>query len=257
MATAGRPHGQSGGLTPTIHVRRNVSAPASTSLAVQFATSAQSIWTIPSLRQSMPWDNLRVADLNGDGRADIVALTFNSSDRNPKFFATPLLSNGFGNAFTVGAEKLLWQESMVTMADWNADGCSDILQVRAFSSRTARVRSSTRDARRATGNTLYTALPADWNGDSRADLLSCRNATVVRCALDRRSAATRQRVARPPPPFGSTWTPMATDSRSRLPRRQQQRPSALPVAREPVCTVDLAISSSTARRAPEPAYIDR
>ena len=32
---------QSGGLTPTINVRRNVSAPASTSLAVQFATTAQ------------------------------------------------------------------------------------------------------------------------------------------------------------------------------------------------------------------------
>ena len=42
-----------------------------------------------------------------------------------------MLSNGFGNAFTVGTEKLLWQESMVTMADWNADGCSDILQVRS------------------------------------------------------------------------------------------------------------------------------
>ena len=118
---------QSGGFTPTIHVRRNVGAPASTSLAVQFATTTQSLWTIPSPRQAIPWDNLRVADLNGDGRADIVALTFNSSERNPKFFATPLLSNGFGNAVTIGTEKLLIQESMVTMADWNADGCSDIL----------------------------------------------------------------------------------------------------------------------------------
>jgi RHS repeat-associated protein len=170
---------QSGGLTPTINVRRNVSAPASTSLAVQFATTAQSIWTIPSARQATPWDNLRVADLNGDGRADIVALTFNSSDRNPKFFATPLLSNGFGNAFTVGTEKLLWQESMVTMADWNADGCSDILQVRSvFVSNCAGafVELAT-GATAATGNSLYTALPADWNGDGRADLLYIDAAT--------------------------------------------------------------------------------
>ena len=170
---------QSGGLTPTINVRRNVSAPASNSLAVQFVTTAQSIWTIPSLRQSMPWDNLRVADLNGDGRADIVALTFNSSERNPKFFATPLLSNGFGNAFTVGSETLLWQESMVTMADWNADGCSDILQVRSvFVSNCAGafVELAT-GATAATGNTLYTALPADWNGDGRADLLYIDAAT--------------------------------------------------------------------------------
>jgi len=171
--------GQTGGFTPTLHVRRNVSVPASTSLAVQFASTAQSVWTIPSLRQATPWDNLRVADLNGDGRADIVALTFNSSDRNPKFFATPLLSNGFGNAFTVGTEKLLWQESMVTMADWNADGCSDILQVRSvFVSNCAGafVELAT-GATAATGNTLYTALPADWNGDGRADLLYIDAAT--------------------------------------------------------------------------------
>jgi RHS repeat-associated protein len=170
---------QSGGLTPTINVRRNVSAPASTSLAVQFATTAQSVWTIPSARQATPWDNLRVADLNGDGRADIVALTFNSSDRNPKFFATPLLSNGFGNPFTVGTETLLWQESMVTMADWNADGCSDILQVSSvFVSNCAGafVELATA-ATAATGNSLYTVLPADWNGDGRADLLYIDAAT--------------------------------------------------------------------------------
>ena len=170
---------QTGGFTPTINVRRNVSSPASTTLAVQFATTAQLVWTIPDLRQATPWDNLRVADLNGDGRADIVALTFNKSVRNPKFFATPLLSNGFGNAFTVGTEKLLSQESMVTMADWNADGCSDILQVQTvFVSNCAGafVELATR-ATAATGNTLYTALPADWNGDGRTDLLYIDAAT--------------------------------------------------------------------------------
>jgi RHS repeat-associated protein len=170
---------QTGGFTPTISVRRNTGLPATTSLAVQFATTAQSVWTIPSLRQATPWDNLRVADLNGDGRADIVALTFNKSERNPKFFATSLLSNGFGNAFTVGTETLLWQESMVTMADWNADGCSDILQVRSvFVSNCAGafVEMST-GATIATGNSLYTALPADWNSDGRADLLYIDAAT--------------------------------------------------------------------------------
>lgn len=170
---------QSGGFTPTINVRRNVSAPAGGALTVQFATTAQSVWTIPSPRQAIPWDNLRVADLNGDGRADITALTFNQSDRNPKFWATPLLSNGFGNAVTVGTEKLLWQESMVTMADWNADGCSDILQVRSvFVSNCAGafVELAT-GATAATGSSLYTALPADWNGDGRADLLYIDAAT--------------------------------------------------------------------------------
>ncbi|MBK7902053.1 MAG: hypothetical protein IPJ97_03195 [Proteobacteria bacterium] len=89
------------------------------------------------------------------------------------------MSNGFGNAFTVGTEKLLVQESMVTMADWNADGCSDILQVqRVFVSNCAGafVELAT-FATAATGNTLYTALPADWNGDGRADLLYIDAAT--------------------------------------------------------------------------------
>ena len=170
---------QTGSLTPTISVRRNVGIPAGTALTVQFAAAAQPVWTVPSPRKSMSWDNLRVADLNGDGRADIVALTFISSERNPKFFATPLLSNGFGKAFTVGTEKQLWQESMVTMADWNADGCSDILQVRSvFVSNCAGafVELST-GATAATGDTLYTALPADWNGDGRADLLYVDAAT--------------------------------------------------------------------------------
>ena len=194
---------QSGGLTPTIHVRRNVSVPAGSSLAVQFAATAQSIWTVPSPRQAMPWDNLRVADLNGDGRADIVALTFNSSDRNPKFWATPLLSNGFGNAFTVGTEKLLIQESMVTMADWNADGCSDILQVQqVFISNCAGafVELATR-ATAATGNSLYTALPADWNGDGRSDLLYIDAATrqwfVVRSTGEGAAAAVSTGISAP------------------------------------------------------------
>lgn len=170
---------QSGGFAPTLSVRRNVSTPAGAALSVSFAPAAQIVWTVPGTRQSMPWDNLRVADLNGDGRADIIALTFNSSARNPRFFATTLLSNGFGNAFTIGTERQIWQESMVTMGDWNADGCSDILQVRSvFLSNCAGafVEIGT-TATPATGSKLYTALPADWNSDGRTDLLYIDAAT--------------------------------------------------------------------------------
>ncbi len=170
---------QVGGFAPTVSIRRNVSTPAGSALSVAFATTAQAVWTAPATRQSMPWDNLRVADLNGDGRADIIALTFNSSARNPRFFATTLLSNGFGNGFTIGTEREIWQESMVTMGDWNADGCSDILQVRSvFVSNCAGgfVEIPT-TATPATGNRLYTALPADWNSDGRTDLLYIDAAT--------------------------------------------------------------------------------
>ena len=137
------------------------------------------VWTIPSPRQATPWDNLRVADLNGDGRADIVALTFstvreirNSSPRRCCRTASATHSPS-------APKSLSLQESMVTMADWNADGCSDILQVRSvFVSNCAGafVGLATR-ATAATGDSLYTVMPADWNGDGRADLLYIDAAT--------------------------------------------------------------------------------
>lgn len=164
---------QSGGFTPSIYVRRNVTNPTNGTLTAQFATTSQLVWTIPSPRQATPWDNLRIADLNGDGRADIVALTYINREKFSKFIATPLLSNGFGMPFTVGTEASLMQESMVGMGDWNADGCSDIFQLfTVYVSNCAGsfAQVATR-ATPATGDRLYTVMPADWNADGRTDLL--------------------------------------------------------------------------------------
>jgi RHS repeat-associated protein len=169
---------QTGGLTPTIVVRRNTTVPNG-SIVASFASNTQVVWTVPSTRQSMPWDNLRVADLNGDGRADIVALSFNQAERNARFFATPLLSNGFGAAFTPGTELQISQESMVTMGDWNADGCSDLIQLRKvfISNCAGGFVAVLTGAGAATGAELYTVMPADWNGDGRTDLLYVDAAT--------------------------------------------------------------------------------
>lgn len=163
----------------TLFVRRNTGTPTATGLGVTFAATTQAVWSIPSLRRTMAWDNLRVADMNGDGRADIVVLTFNQSERAPRFFATTFLSNGFGAAFTLGSEWLIQQESMVTMGDWNADGCSDIVQhseVYLSDCAGSYVLIGT-GATTGTGNTILTAIPADWNGDGRSDLLYIDAAT--------------------------------------------------------------------------------
>ncbi|MGI9246187.1 MAG: RHS repeat-associated core domain-containing protein [Steroidobacteraceae bacterium] len=170
---------QTSTLTPTLSIRRNTTVPSATGFAAQFSPTSQTIWSAPTGRQSTPWDNLRVADFNGDGRADIVALSFTSFDRLQKFFATPLLSNGFGVPFTVGAETVISQESMVALGDWNADGCSDLMQLRSIwvsNCAGAFIQVAT-GAGAATGAGLYTVMPADWNSDGRTDLLYVDAAT--------------------------------------------------------------------------------
>jgi YD repeat-containing protein len=184
-----------GGFQPTISVRRNLTVPALTSTGVQFAAAAETLWTVPAGRQSMLWDNLRVADVNGDGRADVIALTYVTRAKDTKFFGTALLSNGFGQPVTIGTETGMWPESMVTMGDWNADGCSDVLQVQSvFISNCAGgfVALNTR-ATPATGDWAYTALPADWNADGRTDLLYVDAATRKWFAV----ASTGEGVAAP------------------------------------------------------------
>ncbi len=167
------------GTTSTIRARRNTATPSAASLAVTFAATSQAVWTTPGPRRVVQSEGLRVADLNGDGRADILALSHFESLRDPKFFATPLLSNGFGNPFTVGVENELWQGSMVTLGDWNADGCSDIVQVTAVylancAGNFAWMRTN---ATPATGDSIYTAVATDWNEDGRTDLLYIDAAT--------------------------------------------------------------------------------
>jgi RHS repeat-associated protein len=205
---------QTGGFTPTLRVRRNTGVPAGNSLNVNFAPTTLTVWTVPATRQATPWDNLRVADLNGDGRADIIALSFNSSERNPRFFATPLLSNGFSSPFTLGLERQIQQESMVTMGDWNADGCSDIVQVRSVyvSNCAGSFVELGTGATPATGHRLYTALPADWNGDGRTDLLyidaATRNWFVVSSTGGGVTAPVNTGIAAP---SSTTWFDLDVD----------------------------------------------
>ena len=63
--------------------------------------------------------------------------------------------------------------SLVATADWNADGCSDVLQVRTVlvSDCAGGFKDVVTSPTRATGDGPHTVLPADWNGDGRTDLL--------------------------------------------------------------------------------------
>jgi RHS repeat-associated protein len=163
----------------TITIRRNTTAPAPGSLVATFAATPQTVWTVPSNRTLRGWNNPRTPDLNGDGRADIAILTTNQLERLARYYVLPLLSNGFGSPFTAGSERQLMLDSMVVTADWNADGCSDVMQVHKVlvSNCAGGFSEIPTSPTPPTGDGLYTVLPADWNGDGRADLLYVDSAT--------------------------------------------------------------------------------
>jgi RHS repeat-associated protein len=156
----------------TFSIRRNLTTAGAATAS--FSPVAQSVWTVPLNRNATPvGDATRVIDLNGDGRADLAALSYRSAERTPRYYVTPLLSNGFGQPFTLGVEREIDGGSMVASGDWNADGCSDLLQTRTVlvSNCAGSFLALATGASTATGAPVRTVVAADWNGDARTDLL--------------------------------------------------------------------------------------
>jgi RHS repeat-associated protein len=206
------------GSPSTFSVRRNVSTPGTGS--VQFAPAAQAVWTVPTGRAATPvGDATRVIDLNGDGRADIAALSYRTADRVQRYYATPLLSNGFGQPFTLGQEREIDGGSMVASGDWNADGCSDLIQVRTvqLSNCAGGLLTLATSATNASGTPVRTAVAADWNGDGRTDLLYIDYASkqwhVVPSTGEGAAAAINTGIAAPD---GTAWFVLDADADGQL-----------------------------------------
>jgi RHS repeat-associated protein len=191
-----------------VTVRRNTTAPVAGSLSAAFAPSTQTVWSIPSTRILKSWKNPRTPDINGDGRADLAILTTNQADRAVRYYVRPMLSNGFGAAFTTGSERQLEIDSMVVTGDWNADGCSDVMQLRKVlvSDCAGSFTEIGTQPTRATGDGLYTVMPADWNGDGRTDLLyidyDTNEWTVIASTGDGAAAPAGTNIVAP---SGSAW----------------------------------------------------
>ncbi|HQR71326.1 MAG TPA: RHS repeat-associated core domain-containing protein [Burkholderiaceae bacterium] len=154
----------------SVTVRRNTSVPAPGLVAATFATTVTTAWTAAAGQSLKGLGSWKVADFNGDGRADITAYTATTSGGWTSYAMYPLLSNGFGGAFTVGAALPGADASSWVVGDWNADGCSDLLRVTAVrisdcSGGFASISSG------ATGAVGAAVLPVDWDDDGRTDLV--------------------------------------------------------------------------------------
>ena len=161
----------------SLQARRNTTVPGTATAMVAFAPARETIWAAPAGARIGSGGYTNVADINGDGRADIAVHTWASTKRGGSWI-TALLSNGFGAPFTVGTKREFWQDGNVLPADWNADGCTDFLQVSSvlisdcagdFSEIPTGASNAKLDA-----DGRATVLPVDWDEDGRSDLLYVR-----------------------------------------------------------------------------------
>ena len=161
-----------------IQARRNTTVPLAGSALVQFAPERETIWSGSSGAMVGSDGYTNVADLNGDGRADFAIHTWVSTKRGGSWL-TPLLSNGFGTPVTVGSRQDFWQDGALLVVDWNADGCSDFLQISSVmisdcSGHFTRIATGATNIQRdADGHPVV--LSGDWDEDGRTDLLYVRS----------------------------------------------------------------------------------
>jgi RHS repeat-associated protein len=168
--------------TAGVYVQRNITVPGG---AVTFAAPVL-IYTAPTnytLQGDASRTGFRQADLNGDGRADVlVAVDYPNGTYPIPSYWQPLLSNGTNASGVVQpftAAPLLTREfdpslgadpSLTTLLDWNGDGCTDLVQI------------SNLYVSKCDGTFVSYALPAaatfgapklaaDWNGDGREDII--------------------------------------------------------------------------------------
>lgn len=122
------------------------------------------------------WQATNLVDFNGDGRADLIlsstpTCTLGVNCHSP---LTVLMSNGFSASPTVASFDL-GQDSLVTVADWNGDGCTDIVTTKSVYASdcksTLTAIASTPLPGAAGGVASYPALAVDWDGDGQTDLI--------------------------------------------------------------------------------------
>ena len=149
-------------------VRRNITTPGG---AVAFATSTTTAWSIPggATGSFTSYAGLpTAADFNGDGRGDLLVITNLSSGNFHYITAYALLSNGFGTPATVGTSFLISGVSNVYAADWNGDGCTDLVSTAAiYISNCAGAFTTLTPS--STNQDI--GFPVDWDGDGQTDLV--------------------------------------------------------------------------------------
>jgi RHS repeat-associated protein len=181
--------GSGGSTGGTIVVYRNTTIlPGS----VQFGTP-NTIWTIPSTQtfnSGGGWlggaaVGVTVSDFNGDGRADVLATTF---DSDGNFYTTSLISNGAYASFTPGPTFLAHDTAgtgilnggpFAVPIDWNGDGCTDVVVPDGYLNMVIQISNCAGNFTAITtpltpnnaSSISGTLASVDWDGDGRMDLM--------------------------------------------------------------------------------------
>ena len=190
--------GQVGGTTPTFSVRRNVATRRQAPCTVHVRADGASLsGRCPSMRQS---DSLgqparrrpQRRRPRRPRRAHLHSSRIAIRGSSPRRCCRTASATRSPSA----SERQLWQESMVTMGDWNADGCSDIVQVRSvFISELRRRPHRDRHGRDACNRQHAVhgdARRLERRRPDRPPLHRCGDPPVVRRALHRRRRGARR-----------------------------------------------------------------
>jgi RHS repeat-associated protein len=181
-------------------VRRNTTVPPG---AVSFAATPETIFTYTGgwniAGGTSYW--LKLSDYNGDGRGDLYFLTYFNTGFGNILQGEVLLSNGFG-AQAANSSHLFSPGWTTLGADWNADGCTDIVGSKLYISNCAGGFSELSGG----AGSATSIMATDWDGDSRSDLLYVNTSNntwyVIRSTGEGAATAVSTGTAAP---LGTSW----------------------------------------------------
>ena len=121
-------------------------------------------------------DYVQVGDFLGNGKNDILVLSYSNSGTNNQLYATLVSCNPYDNDFSIVFQDKFVRNhcSSVVQGDFNGDGRIELILTDGTASYTYSVNSDNLSLLRSSGfpTAWHKCLPGDFNGDGKTDLLT-------------------------------------------------------------------------------------